>query len=151
MLPPRGWWWHRLHPAQRAALAILYYGGFIAIVAVLLSLEIDDYQPSSAATSGEQTADSAVTDEQSPAENQPSPVLTGSELYDNECAQCHGPKLEGAVGPALGRGSEAAEETDKRLLSRIVDGRREMPAFSQTLDAAEIQLVFDFLRDQQGR
>lgn len=76
--------------------------------------------------------------------------LTGSELFTLGCASCHGYQLEGTEDiPALGPGSDAAEESDSRLLRRIRDGKDEMPAFGGTLNEDQIDLVISYLRDEQ--
>ena len=47
---------------------------------------------------------------------------TGSGLYARSCGACHGGDLAGAVGPALGAGSEAAglSDADYRRIVREV-------------------------------
>lgn len=128
---PREWWWRRYHPALRATVAVVYFGGAIALFVFGISAGFHT-GPS----------ESSGTDQSVP--------LTGSEIYDRNCARCHGSSLEGGTGPRLGPGSEAADETDNRIRSRIEDGKKAMPSFSSTLTDNERELVFIFLRDQQN-
>ena len=82
----------------------------------------------------------------------PAPDAGGEEIYRQLCASCHSRDLSGGVGPALGAGSEAALLDDQVLASTIAQGRgSRMPAFSQTLDDAQITRVVAYLREQQHR
>lgn len=74
---------------------------------------------------------------------------TGREIYLEVCARCHGPDLEGGVGPALGPGSNASNQDDEYLHSTIRDGRGRMPSFRQTLDSDQIDRVVEYLRSVQ--
>lgn len=75
---------------------------------------------------------------------------TGDEIYVQVCARCHGPALEGRVGPALGADSDAATRTDEALIETVTDGRGSMPSFRQTLSAQQIERVVDYLRFVQA-
>lgn len=75
---------------------------------------------------------------------------TGPEIYDLVCARCHASDLGGGVGPALGAGSEAAAKADDAYIQTITRGRGRMPAFGSSLTDAQIDLVIDYLREQQG-
>lgn len=81
----------------------------------------------------------------------PSSDATGREIYLETCARCHAPDLSGGVGPALGEGTNAAEQTDDYLVTTISDGRGRMPSFRQTLSAEQIDRVVGYLRDEQGQ
>lgn len=74
---------------------------------------------------------------------------SGEEIYAELCARCHGADLEGAVGPALGPGSNAATEDDEYLEFTITNGRGRMPSFP-SLDDAQLQRLVDYLREKQG-
>lgn len=77
--------------------------------------------------------------------------LTGREIFNMACASCHGVDLQGAEGiPSLGPRSEAAEEPDSRLETRISGGKDQMPAFGGTLTSEQIQLVIQYLRSVQS-
>lgn len=75
---------------------------------------------------------------------------TAGEIYALSCARCHGSNLEGGVGPALGVGSAAADQTDEYLVTTISRGKGRMPSFSGSLTEAQILAVVDFLREQQA-
>ena len=44
----------------------------------------------------------------------PADDASGEEVYAQLCARCHGDDLSGGVGPALGPGSDLADEPDAR-------------------------------------
>lgn len=81
----------------------------------------------------------------------PSDDLVGRDLFEESCASCHGTDLEG-VGdfPGLGLGSDAVEEPDSRLTSRIVEGRNEMPAFGDDLTDEQIDSLVEYIRRVQN-
>jgi len=72
----------------------------------------------------------------------------GGEIYAKQCSECHGENGEGKVGPAIGNPAMLSLTTDAFLKYAIENGRdgTEMPAFSETLSAAEIDAVTAFLR-----
>lgn len=78
----------------------------------------------------------------------PGSDATGEEIYVQLCARCHGVDLDGGVGPALGSGSNAAEEDDEYLEFTILNGRGRMPSFS-TLDEAQVDRLIAHLRAVQ--
>lgn len=76
--------------------------------------------------------------------------LSGRDLYTMGCSFCHGLSLGGTeIGPALGPGSDAEEESDNRLAKRVREGKDEMPAFGTILTEDQIQLLVDYLREVQ--
>ncbi|WP_010277806.1 c-type cytochrome [Paenibacillus senegalensis] len=68
-------------------------------------------------------------------------------LLQNNCMSCHGPDLQGRVGPSL--------QTIGSLLSReelytvIADGTRAMPGFKDRLEEQEMEALADWLADQK--
>lgn len=63
-------------------------------------------------------------------------ILTGDELYEANCANCHGLKGEGSTGPAL-RTKELLENVSEELLIGLVKTGipgSSMPAWSQAYD-----------------
>jgi mono/diheme cytochrome c family protein len=80
---------------------------------------------------------------------QPSPEATGEEIYLQVCAGCHGDSLQGSVGPALGPGSNSAEQPDEFLSVTISQGRGRMPSF-QSLSEDQVSRLIGFLRQEQG-
>lgn len=79
----------------------------------------------------------------------PGPDATGEEIYQQVCARCHGSGLTGRVGPALGPGSDAAEQPDEFLVETITNGRGRMPSFSLTLSDDQIARVVAYIRRVQ--
>jgi mono/diheme cytochrome c family protein len=79
----------------------------------------------------------------------PSEDATGEEIYLQLCSNCHGDGLEGAIGPALGPGSNAATRPDEYLRVTITEGRGRMPSFSSTLTGDQVDRLIDYLREEQ--
>ncbi|MEK6698637.1 MAG: c-type cytochrome [Nitrospirota bacterium] len=70
----------------------------------------------------------------------------GKEVYAAECAACHGEKLEGVVGPALGGPKfkyGAALEDHIRVITKGT--QKGMPGFGQRLGAAKIRNVASYI------
>ncbi|MAP95292.1 MAG: cytochrome c, diheme subunit of cytochrome bc complex peta [Ponticaulis sp.] len=86
----------------------------------------------------------------------PGDIELGEDVYDQNCAMCHGPNGEGhgAEGPgtALGNATMLATQPDLFLKNAIVDGREgtPMPAFANMLSEDEIDNVVAFLRSRAG-
>jgi len=53
----------------------------------------------------------------------------GYEVYDAECAVCHGVDGEGGSGPSL-----AGEDEEREIVEVILTGEDEMPAFDDLAD-----------------
>ncbi len=77
-------------------------------------------------------------------------VTAGAAIYAGECAQCHGEQGEGITGTALGNAAMLALTPDAFLRHAIANGRQDtdMPAFAQTLSAADMDDVTAFLRSR---
>jgi mono/diheme cytochrome c family protein len=75
---------------------------------------------------------------------------TGEEIYLQLCSNCHGDRLEGAIGPALGPGSNAAAQSDEYLRLTVTEGKGRMPSFSSTLTDDQVERLIDFMREEQG-
>jgi mono/diheme cytochrome c family protein len=80
----------------------------------------------------------------------PAPDATGEEIYLQLCARCHGEDLSGGIGPALGPGSNSADQDDEFLDLTITRGRGRMPAFGSNLSADQLERLIGFLRERQG-
>lgn len=78
--------------------------------------------------------------------------LDGRDLFVMACARCHGPELDGieGVAPAIGRRSDAAEESDAWITGRIRNGEDEMPRFGRILTSEQIDLIVGYLREVQA-
>jgi len=79
----------------------------------------------------------------------PAPEASGEQIYQQVCANCHGNDLNGGVGPAVGAGSNSAEQDDDFLILTITRGRGPMPSFESTLSEEQISRVVDYLRTEQ--
>jgi len=76
---------------------------------------------------------------------------TGAEIYSMLCANCHGPDLEGGIGPPLGPGSNAVTRPDSFLETTIIHGRGRMPSFSSSLSDQQLASLIDHIRQVQER
>ena len=81
---------------------------------------------------------------------QPEADASGSEIYSQLCARCHGADLGGGIGPALGAGSDLVDRADDYIEGVIRGGRGSMPAFGNTLDDNQIERLIGFLRSEQS-
>jgi mono/diheme cytochrome c family protein len=80
----------------------------------------------------------------------PAPDATGEEIYLQLCSRCHGEDLAGGIGPALGPGSNTADQDDEFLELTVTRGRGRMPAFGSSLSADQLQRLIGFVRERQG-
>ena len=77
-------------------------------------------------------------------------IALGAQVYDRECAECHGTNGEGVTGTALGNAAMLSLTMDSFLRYAIQNGRdgTEMPAFAAKLSDNEIDSVTAFLRSR---
>jgi mono/diheme cytochrome c family protein len=77
------------------------------------------------------------------------PVLVqGAAIFEAQCARCHGAAGGGGLGPRIsGDASERKFATLEAQIEMVRDGRKAMPAFGRTLDAAEIEAVVRYTRE----
>ncbi len=86
----------------------------------------------------------------------PSQESAARQLYERNCAACHGPAGDGKqLGtlrvPSLREG-RALTEPDSRILTQIRDGGNGMPPFKYSLDDEQIETLFRYVRTElQGR
>jgi cytochrome c551 len=80
----------------------------------------------------------------------PDEDASGSQIYSELCARCHGTDLDGGIGPALGPESRSVSEPDEFLRFTIVNGRGRMPSFESTLDGDQIDRLVAFIREVQS-
>ncbi len=146
----RGWWWQRFHPVWRAIAFVVYFGGTITFMVLMLRVGLDGDGSGRVDTPPQQAAEPIPVQEESASENQQFPEHTGAHLYETHCSACHGPALEGGSGIPLDSGSEAAENTDSRIVKRIAEGKNDMPSFSGILTDGDIEQLLSFIREQQG-
>lgn len=83
-----------------------------------------------------------------PPEPIPGDSRRGGEIYDRECARCHGQEAEGGVGPAIGNPAFLALASDAFLRYTIEHGRdgTEMLPFGTALSGEDLDNVTAFLR-----
>lgn len=83
----------------------------------------------------------------------PAAARTGAEVYADVCAQCHGPKGEGGIGPALSDPKFQSETTDQDIFNTISKGHKSTPmiAWGDVLTSDQIQQLVEFIRQlKQG-
>ncbi|MCE7984345.1 MAG: hypothetical protein DYG89_24490 [Caldilinea sp. CFX5] len=75
-------------------------------------------------------------------------ISTGEQVYTQECASCH--QLNGAGTssyPALNNNAVVTDEEPTAVISTILLGRGEMPAFADTLSPEQIAAVASYIRN----
>jgi mono/diheme cytochrome c family protein len=74
--------------------------------------------------------------------------LTGTDVYKDLCAQCHGPKGEGGIGPSLSDPKFQDKYTDQQIFDTINNGHKatSMIAWGEILSSEQIQQLVDFIR-----
>jgi len=91
------------------------------------------------------TAQAAVTgDLTNPFAGNKAAAEEGEHLYEASCAQCHGAKREGGIGPALAGTTLSEAELFKATFSGIPAGG--MPAFGDSLGKDKVWKVVTFLK-----
>lgn len=76
------------------------------------------------------------------------PELAAQALYQNNCAVCHGPNMEGAIGPTLLQHKWLHGEPTKANLQKVIgDGvpDKGMPTWSPILSTAQIERLAGYL------
>ncbi len=74
-------------------------------------------------------------------EDAPPPTETAEQLYESNCAFCHGTELEGGIGPSLA--GSTLNETE--LAGIIDDGTGTMQGFADSLSPEEVSALVDFV------
>jgi mono/diheme cytochrome c family protein/rhodanese-related sulfurtransferase len=77
-------------------------------------------------------------------------IKRGEDVYQTNCASCHGVNGEGINAPALGNQSALAHNKDEFIRYAIEKGRQDTPmlAFEDKLSAADIDNVTAFIRSR---
>jgi glucose/arabinose dehydrogenase len=76
------------------------------------------------------------------------PAQSAEQLYQANCAACHGTKLEGAVGPTLGQHAWIHGAPTKVNLIKVISNgvpEKNMPAWSPALNKEQIALLADYI------
>lgn len=75
-------------------------------------------------------------------------ISTGEQVYTQECASCHQLSGEGTSSyPALNHNAVVTDEEPTAVISNILLGRGEMPAFADTLSTKQIAAVASYVRN----
>jgi mono/diheme cytochrome c family protein len=74
-------------------------------------------------------------------------LLSGAEIYQGVCAQCHGPDADGDVGPSLRDGTFRAQNTRQSIVDTINKGHKTTPmiAWGEILTAEQIDDLVSFI------
>ncbi|MFV0526399.1 MAG: c-type cytochrome [Acidimicrobiales bacterium] len=78
-------------------------------------------------------------------------LVLGQEIYQANCASCHGSEGQGGIGWKLNDGQALERYPDPADEAAVVaDGRSGMPAFGAKLSAEEIDAVVAYTREVLG-
>ena len=83
-----------------------------------------------------------------------SPSVTAENLYQANCASCHGVKMEGGIGPTLGKHTWLHGEPTKANLIKVIGKGvpdKGMPAWSPALSAPQIALLANYIAAGAGK
>lgn len=71
-------------------------------------------------------------------------LTTGTELYEGECARCHGPQANGDTAPSL----TDLRQSDRKVLRTIIEGNQGMAGYLAwpDQDLADVMLYLDSLQ-----
>jgi mono/diheme cytochrome c family protein len=74
--------------------------------------------------------------------------LSGSDIFADLCAQCHGPDGRGLIGPSLADADFQADNTDQQIFDTINEGHpaTAMIGWGEVLSADQIAQLVDFIR-----
>jgi mono/diheme cytochrome c family protein len=74
--------------------------------------------------------------------------LTGTDIYKDLCAQCHGPNGEGGIGPSLSDPKFQDTNSDQHIFDTINNGHKatSMIAWGEILSSEQIQQLVDYIR-----
>ncbi|WP_395806768.1 PQQ-dependent sugar dehydrogenase [Archangium minus] len=76
-----------------------------------------------------------------------------ADVYASLCANCHGPRLEGGMGPSLVDDTWKSGADDERIARSIREGQLTagMPAFSGALSSQDIRALVIYIREQGAK
>ena len=76
------------------------------------------------------------------------PVASGAELFENNCARCHGSDGKGGKGPNLAsaKKQEKWKDSDEKIVKKITNGGFIMPSFGKKLNSDEIKAIAAHVR-----
>jgi len=70
-------------------------------------------------------------------------VRIGAEIYSQNCAPCHGPRMMGSQVPGDLRKFPPAEKS--RFLASVVKGKNQMPPYGNLFKPEEIEALWDYV------
>ena len=75
----------------------------------------------------------------------------GQEIYSQICVTCHGPNLDGGIGPSLADAYWKHGDTSEAIMRSITKGiaGTEMIAYEYVYSEEDRQAVTDFIMDKQ--
>lgn len=69
-------------------------------------------------------------------------VLSGKELFDNNCKVCHGE--DGTLSASGAKNLQTSVLSDEEIKDRIMNGKNSMPAYGKSFSAEEIDKLVEF-------
>jgi cytochrome c oxidase cbb3-type subunit 3 len=75
----------------------------------------------------------------------------GGQLFQANCARCHGAQGEGGIGPQLAGVVTRDFPNEADQVTVVTKGRASMPSFGGTLTPAQIRQVVDYTRTGLGK
>ncbi len=108
--------------------------------------------PTTAVPATSQAAETTVSEAETPADSEPSTTtaepsavgVDGQDVYESNCARCHGADGSGGRGPSL-QGLAIEEPDPADAIEQTVEGGGGMPAFGARLDADEIDAAVAYI------
>jgi len=74
-------------------------------------------------------------------------IQQGEQVFESNCASCHGQNGQGQVGPALSGNEFVTQQDPSDVIDTVLHGRSQMPAFEDQLSDEEIAAVISFIRN----
>jgi mono/diheme cytochrome c family protein len=76
----------------------------------------------------------------------------GAQIFQANCASCHGANGEGGIGPKLAGGAVITDfPYEQNQIAFVAKGRGGMPAFGGSLSATQLRQVVEYTRTGLGR
>jgi len=95
---------------------------------------------------GEEEAEPAEEEEEPTEEQAPAEEVAAEELYQQNCAKCHGDNRNGGRGPALL--PDRLSQDASVYVDIITNGSGGMPSFEDILTAEEIEALVAFIQSE---
>ena len=70
-------------------------------------------------------------------------IKHGAQIYSQNCAPCHGPRMMGSQVPGNLRKFPPAEKS--RFLASVVKGKNQMPPYGNLFKPEEIEALWDYV------